>query len=156
MAQIRNWVFVINNYTQEDEKQLKEMKDVYILYAYETCPTTGTPHLQGFLYSKAKISRKALSKKIPRANLDIAGGDLDDNKSYIIGPYDDKKGKTKPYNPNHIIIGKEPSQGQRKDLEQIKDQILNHEITPDDMLACEWHWFSVASPNLVWVFIYHE
>jgi len=135
MTQQRNWVFTINNYTDKDEKELKEIPNVYILYAYEHCPTTGTPHLQGYLYSQAKISLKALSKKIPRARLETAKGDLNDQKSYIIGPYE-KDGKTKPYNPNHIIIGTEPSQGQRKDLEQIKDQILNQEITPDD-IACE-------------------
>jgi len=132
MAQQRNWVFTINNYTDQDEKQLKEISNMYILYAYETCPTTGTPHLQGYLYSKAKISQKALSKKIPRAHFEIAKGDLDMNKSYIIGPYE-KDGKTKPYNPNHVIIGIEPSQGQRKDLDKLKEQILNHETTSDDI-----------------------
>lgn len=132
MAQLRTWVFTINNYTQEDENQLKELTNMYILYAYETCPNTGTPHLQGYLYSQAKISMKALKKKIPRSHLEPAKGDLNDNKTYIIGPYD-KDGKHKPYNANHIILGTEPSQGKRKDLDQLRDQILNHEITPDDI-----------------------
>lgn len=134
MAQLRNWVFTINNYTEQDEQQIKEIKDMYILYAYELSGT-GTPHLQGYLYSPTKISRKALSKKISRACLEPAKGDLNENKAYIIGPYE-KDGKTKPFNPNHIILGTEPSQGKRKDLDLVKNQILNHETTPDD-IACE-------------------
>ena len=131
MTQLRNWVFTVNNYTEEDEKLLKQINNMYILYAYELS-STGTPHLQGYLYSPTKISRKALSKKIPRANLEPANGTLDENKAYIIGPYE-KDGKTKPYNPNHITIGTEPSQGARKDLEQLKNQILDGETTTDDI-----------------------
>lgn len=131
MTQFRNWCFTVNNYRDEDEKQLKELKDMYILYAHELS-SIGTPHLQGYLYSPTKISRKALSKKMPTAFLEPANGDLEQNKNYIIGPYE-KDGKIKPYNPNHIIIGTEPKQGQRKDLDILKNQILNSETTPDEI-----------------------
>lgn len=129
---MRNWCFTINNYTEKDINDLNELKDMYILYSYETCPTTGTPHIQGYLYYQPKISMKALSKKIPRANLQIAKGDLNDNKTYIIGPYE-KDGKIKPYNPNHKEIGISPKQGKRTDLDDIRDQIVNGETTTDDI-----------------------
>jgi len=131
MTQFRSWVFTINNYTTLDENQLKDIPNMYILYAYEV-GEAGTPHIQGYLYSKEKVSRKALSKKIPRANLEPAKGDLDDNKKYIIGPYE-KEGKTKPYNPNHITIGKEPNQGKRTDLDDLKDQIIAGQTTTDNI-----------------------
>lgn len=50
---VRAWVFTINNYTDIDELHLSEATlssaVKYILYGKETAPTTGTPHLQGYI-----------------------------------------------------------------------------------------------------------
>lgn len=131
MSQARNWIFTINNYNDNDEKQLKELTNVYVLYAYEV-GDSGTPHLQGYLYSKEKISRKALSKKLPKAHLELANGTLEENKKYIIGPYE-KDGKIKPYNPNHFTVGNEPKQGKRGDLDDIKQSIIEGSTTVDQI-----------------------
>ena len=121
MAQNRKWIFTINNYNELEEKQLKELKYTYILYSREI-GESGTPHIQGFLYNNQKLSRRQISKVLPRAYLEPAIGTIEDQKSYIIGPYE-KDGKYKPYNPDHIIIGEEPAQGKRKDLDAIKQEI---------------------------------
>jgi hypothetical protein len=51
--QAKNWVFCVNNYTAADEYVLHKMcldEDVkYMVYGYEICPSTGTPHLQGHM-----------------------------------------------------------------------------------------------------------
>lgn len=54
--QARGWCWTLNNYTAEDEKFFQELEEVKrIIYGRETCPTTGTPHLQGFvMFDKPK------------------------------------------------------------------------------------------------------
>ena len=51
--QAKNWCFMVANYTAADELVLQKMcldEDVaYMCYGYETCPTTGTLHLQGHM-----------------------------------------------------------------------------------------------------------
>ncbi len=53
-----NWTFTLNNYRQEDFTALDEIyasgKLKYLIYGRETCPTTGTLHLQGFLQLSKK------------------------------------------------------------------------------------------------------
>lgn len=47
-----NWTFTLNNYRQEDFEHLDKLYSQghfkYLIYGKEICPTTGTPHLQGF------------------------------------------------------------------------------------------------------------
>lgn len=49
----RAWCFTWNNYTDEDcrylEEEVGEIAE-YIVCGHEKAPTTGTPHLQGFVY----------------------------------------------------------------------------------------------------------
>jgi len=53
-----NWTFTLNNYRQEDWESLDELyrsgQVKYLVYGRETCPTTGTLHLQGFLQLSKK------------------------------------------------------------------------------------------------------
>lgn len=61
-----NWLFTLNNYTAEEEAFLKALGDDYIkymIYGHEIAPTTGTPHLQGFMQLVKKQRRTALTKK---------------------------------------------------------------------------------------------
>lgn len=46
------WCFTWNNYTEENVELVKsstERDADYVVFGYETCPTTGTPHLQGYI-----------------------------------------------------------------------------------------------------------
>lgn len=50
-AQSMRWCFTLNNYDDADIDRLRSFADqvTYLVFGYETAPTTGTPHLQGFV-----------------------------------------------------------------------------------------------------------
>lgn len=47
--QSRCWMFTVNNYLESEVAALKEAAYRYLKFGRENCPTTGTPHLQGFV-----------------------------------------------------------------------------------------------------------
>lgn len=51
MSRSRNWAFTLNNYTPADLARLADIPDwvSYVIFGKEVSPTTGTPHLQGFV-----------------------------------------------------------------------------------------------------------
>lgn len=83
----RKFVFTWNNWTEESKAKL-ELEDVqYMQYAEEIAPDTGTPHLQGCLYYKNKMSIKALRKRLKGAHVDIMHGTLQQSIDYCVdGP----------------------------------------------------------------------
>lgn len=78
----KNWVFTINNYTENDEMKLETMFEHghfnYIVYGREIGEQNGTPHLQGYVQFKKKL-RLAQARTFisPRARLDISRGSPD-------------------------------------------------------------------------------
>lgn len=83
----RKWCFTLNNYSQEDIESLQalypEMAQ-YLIFGKEVAPTTGTPHLQGFLYFKQAISMNTIKKNISSKtiHLEIARGSFAENITY--------------------------------------------------------------------------
>lgn len=120
-----SWCFTINNYTENDKRLLDEWRDQkkspakYVLYAPEVCPTTGTPHYQGYVYFYNSRTLSAVSKYLKRASLRACKGSVDHNYAYIHGPFDDGKGKTKPINPDCVEHGEKPQQGKRTDINEV-------------------------------------
>lgn len=49
----QNYVFVINNYTPKEVKDLKAIKCDYLAFGFEIGPEKGTPHLQVFIKYKS-------------------------------------------------------------------------------------------------------
>ena len=62
----RPWVFTLNNYTDEEVQSLLDMTDQTerIFVGYEIAPTTGTPHLQGYVYFKNAKTMSAVKKAL--------------------------------------------------------------------------------------------
>lgn len=118
----KSWCFTINNYNDNDIKALKEMKYKYIVCGDEVCPTTGTPHIQGYVYFHNDRHFNALKKELPRANIRKCKGTPEQNITYC------KK-------TNNILYedGEPPSQGKRKDLEEVKNDILEGRTTSEDI-----------------------
>lgn len=102
-------------------------KWVYICQAPEECPTTGRPHIQGYVHFQNACSwnsaKTAIQKVYPTAHVDSAVANAQANRKYIFGPYTDGKGKDKPINKDAMEWGECPSQGKRSDIDKVKDTI---------------------------------
>lgn len=120
----REWVFTINNWSFIDVDNLYKIESRYKCWAPEVAPTTGTPHLQGYIVFKDAKTRKAVSKIIPRAYLAARSPKSSplNCRQYIFGPYS-KDGKEKPFNKDAIEVGTLPKQGERNDLKNFHDAI---------------------------------
>lgn len=135
----RAWVFT--HYADEPPVFEKSMR--YLLYAPEICPTTGRPHWQGFVVYKNARTITAIQNGRKRAKMPAFGwlkepaGHIGHQLSYIRGPYDDGKGKTKPFNPDWKEFGKRPAQGKRNDLVALKEKIVAGETRAEDVAIAD-------------------
>lgn len=64
---VRGWVFTINNPTDEDEHWVFNLFNYssYVVAGRETAPTTGTKHLQGFVYFANQRTFKGVQQLLP-------------------------------------------------------------------------------------------
>lgn len=118
----RGWSVTINNWRPEDWEKIQSLGDWGI--AGPEVGESGTPHIQGALYYKNKISFKNIKILLPKAHIEPWKGTALDNKKYIQGPYE-KDGKFKPYNPDTKEWGTFPQQGKRTDLDTLRDSIFS-------------------------------
>lgn len=110
----KSWVFTLNNYTQHDCQMLDDLECSYIVYGKEVSPTTGTPHLQGFITFKRTYRLPQLKKIMPEAHWDIARSV--DAQNYCLKDHNYK-----------IRDNRVPSQ--RDDLQTVSSYIMsNHTI----------------------------
>lgn len=82
----RNWCFILCNYTPEDEESIAQAVNEghvrFCLYGREIAPTTGTPHLQGYMQFDSMPTLKVLKRMFPRAHFEIARLDYETNAAY--------------------------------------------------------------------------
>lgn len=76
MAQSMRWCFTLNNPTDLEIAGLRAHADqvTYLVFGHETAPTTGTPHLQGFVVFTSNKRRGALVNFSARAWYEVARG----------------------------------------------------------------------------------
>lgn len=62
----RNYIFVLNNYTEQEESDIKIFIETWCKYGIfgHEIGKQGTPHLQGFIILKTPWSFKTLKNKI--------------------------------------------------------------------------------------------
>lgn len=117
----RGWCFTINNYdklgTLEDDlwKSFEEdVNCVYAIFGYEKAPSTGTPHIQGYVYYHSMKSFKQMQALTQRkADLRAAKGTIKHNREYC-----SKGGTFKEH-------GDVPDdQGKRTDLSEVKFLVM--------------------------------
>lgn len=115
-----NYCFTYNNYTPDGEEKLKSWlaeNTKYSVYGHEIAPTTGTPHLQGYLSLKTKsgMTTTALQKKFQSLGISLtllhAKGNAEQNLAYCT-----KADPTGYYEHGNI---KKTGQGKRSDLEEV-------------------------------------
>lgn len=78
----RKYVFTINNYTDSTFEDLLRLATRYLCYGKEKAPSTGTPHLQGFVYFPHGKTLAAVRKLMPGAHIESARGTFDQIITY--------------------------------------------------------------------------
>lgn len=114
----------------------------YLLYAPEICPTSGRHHYQTYIVwnndKTLSASIKNLKPFVTHPSLYSVLGSFEENLDYIKGPYGPKKVngtlKEKPFNPEWAEYGDRPNQGARGDLKILKEQIVNKELSVNDIV----------------------
>ncbi len=76
-----NWCFTLNNYTEEDIKDISGWKVKGVAYAKET-GENGTPHLQGYVCCNSQLSLVGMKKLNDRCHWEIMKGNLTQNETY--------------------------------------------------------------------------
>lgn len=109
---------------REEEPIFDETRMKYMIYGKEICPSTGRHHWQGYVYFKNPLTFSALLKKLnikTHGKAFICNGSPESNFNYC------SKDK------NYIEHGIKPRQGKRTDLEEVKNEILNTDVTVDQI-----------------------
>ena len=108
----------------------------FVAYGEEECPTTGRKHHQAFIYfhNQKSDEKKKLCKigkmfgKI-QCNVEAMRGSFKQNVAYC-----SKESEL-------IKIGDEPKQGERGDINEVKDLILSGKRTADDICEADPAFF---------------
>lgn len=102
-SRARAFTFTINNDTYDDLSLFIHHQPYrYICFGFEKGDKTQTEHIQGYVYFDNLHSMKQVSKIFPRAHLEIAKGNLYQNKDYT------------SKERNWYEFGEEPEQGRAK------------------------------------------
>ena len=110
--------FAFTNYKLENDYQkvVDEGKVLYMCYGDEVCPTTQRKHHQGWAYFKnQKSSYKEVATLLGVSHVEGMRGSLSQNDDYC-----SKEGAMKHF-------GTRPTPGERLDLEDIKQRIMEGE-----------------------------
>jgi len=107
----RAWAFTVMNYTPVCVQLVVEMINSarYGICGYEVCPSTGTPHLQGFIYWDSAKEFQIMRKFVPRARFSVKypRATHDHNRVYCA-----KEGQLL------IEVGSPPRPGERTDIQE--------------------------------------
>lgn len=81
MARHRNFCFTFNNYP--DTELVDNLVCKYIAYSKEVAPTTGTPHLQGYVTFATVKSLNQVKALLPGCHVSVMIGSIAQNDVYI-------------------------------------------------------------------------
>lgn len=82
MSRKRNFIFTLNNYTDEEVEFFKNIECRFIQFGKEVSDS-GTPHLQGMVCFVNQRTISCLKKKIsPRAHWELMRGEISENLTY--------------------------------------------------------------------------
>lgn len=110
----RRWIFTLNNYTEDELRRIAAYPDFirWVGFGKEKAPSTGTPHLQGFLYTWDPVRMTKLKHGfLRRARWAIQNEDFESNSSYC--------GKDNDWTE----YGERPQQGKRNDILGVKRRL---------------------------------
>lgn len=117
----RGFCFTLNNYSEKDVEAIKGWsKYKYLVFGFEV-GESGTPHLQGYVEWQNGRTLRGLKRLGKRIHWEERRGSPKQAEDYC-----KKDGK-------FWEDGTPLAQGERSDLIEIKDDIMNGKITPDDI-----------------------
>lgn len=133
----REWCFTVNNYTEDDIKQLQELPYKYLIIAREheckECATDAeTPHLQGYLEMRNQVRLSTLHDRVPRAHWEVRRATAESAVAYCkkgcqSHPEWEDAGVDGPNygkHANYVEYGTPPQRkGKRNDLNELRDAI---------------------------------
>lgn len=136
MTKAKAYCFTHNNYTGADETRYADLfaagiADGSILYAVvgkEVAPTTGTPHLQGYVFFADRKRPGAVRSLFPGAHVIIALGTPQENQTYC-----QKGGDFVEFG----TVGACPTQGKRTEFEHYKEWLKAEPSWPSDARIAE-------------------
>jgi len=73
--------FTHNNYTDQDILDFQNLDCKYIVFGKEVAPTTGTPHLQGYVYMTKLYTIKSM-QKVKKSSYKVCKGTPEQNYNY--------------------------------------------------------------------------
>jgi len=119
-ARLCRWT--LNNYSQDDVERIREYAKSckYLVFGYEIAPTTGTPHLQGFVsWDNPRSFDKFQETISPSLSMRVCDMPANVNADYC------KKSASKDPNKNPPFeeFGELPRQGERTDWRVALSQI---------------------------------
>lgn len=132
----RNYCFTINNYPEGWKNKITKLKNLrYIIAGQEKAPTTGTPHLQGYLQFEKGTSLIQCIKRFKKIgftpHVEIAKGNLESNIKYC-----------KKEDSDAFTWGEAKTAGQRTDLRLLHAKIKSGEYkTKKDVIENEFELY---------------
>lgn len=127
----RAWVFTINNWTDQDIAQIRACKAQYTIYGKEI-GSSGTPHLQGYVYFKSQRTLSSLKKKISRAHWEVRRGTHDQAVQYCR-----KDGDVTEYGVPPEQNGGDKYSERAKRNKRLREASLNELVDTGEIHICE-------------------
>lgn len=112
MAQGKFWCFTLNNYSNEEYKDIENFNSNYLIIGKET-GKEGTPHLQGYTEFKTNKRIKSLKELNPRIHWELRKGTSEEASNYC-------KKENDYYEVGTLSKGK----GNRSDIDEVR-QLVN-------------------------------
>lgn len=153
MSQSKNWVFTLNNYTDEDISSLKAINCNYILLGYEV-GENGTPHIQGFIQFEQKKRLTAMRKINSRIHWEMMRGTVKQATDYCKkdGKFEEIGAYTTTGQRNDLKVAYETWKESGKIRKVIENEPNNQVITTIEKVAKYCEKKRNFKPEVIWIY----
>lgn len=118
MSQARNWLFTLNNFTNDELEQCKQGAQwIRYLVCQHERGTEGTDHLQGYIECNERRRLQQLRDWLPRAHFEIRRGTQRQAIDYCT------KDDTRVGGPWNFGLPLQSQQGKRTDLDELATRL---------------------------------
>lgn len=86
MSKFRSFVFTHQNWTEQSKSAIMALDCKYMIFGREVAPSTGTPHLQGYIVFSSQRSFASITRLFTgliQAHVEVAKGDAASNIEYV-------------------------------------------------------------------------